>query len=175
MKTLLKFSGFISLVLVVVAAVLLLATPGITVTTNVLGKSVVTEFAGTTVIFGKTETATIVGFTFSGRIEPSVLALIGFILLCVGACAVLFALLLPLLKGKGSQKIAGLLNLVAVLALVVAGVFVFIAVPTFFSANGGDAPSGSALGAGWVIAAILAIAGGAFAILPAAADFVSKK
>ena len=174
MKTLLKFSGFISLVLVIVAVILLMATPGITYTVTLLGKTSTTTVEGTTVIFGKTESATALGFTVSSTTHPSVLALIGWILMVAGALLVCTAIVLPLIK-KG-EKFAGLLNLVAVIALVVAGVFVFIAVPTFCSANGADSvPEGMALGAGWVVAAILAIAGGAFAILPAAADFLSKK
>jgi hypothetical protein len=51
----------------------------------------------------------------------------------------------------------------------------FIVVPTFYAANNADVPNNAAIGIGWVIGGILAIAGGVFAILPAAADFLAKK
>ena len=58
----------------------------------------------------------------------------------------------------------------------------FIEKSAWVAANGdgsfslGSLASGSyAVGAGWIIAGILSIAGGVIAILPAAADFLGKK
>ena len=71
---------------------------------------------------------------------------------------------------------AGVLNLVAVIALVVAGILVFISRPVFWAANEmGDSTDHWGLGTGWVFAGILAIVGGVLAILPAAVDFIGSK
>ena len=50
----------------------------------------------------------------------------------------------------------------------------FLVVATVYGANGRDVADGAAIGAGWVIGGILAIAAGVIAILPAAADFMAK-
>ena len=126
---------------------------------------------GTTAIFGET-TSTILGDV---KTNPSVLALLAWIFILVGLVIVLLGIILPLLKVHALEKFAGLLNLVAVLLFVVAGVFMFIVVPTFYAANNIDVPNNAAIGAGWVIGGILSILGGAIAILPAAADFLGKK
>lgn len=175
MKTLLKYSGFISLVLVVVAFILMMSTNAIVIPYELLGNKGQYTVAGTTAIFGATGTLDLGFTTLTSNTNPSVLALLGWIFMVVGLVIVLCGIVLPLLKIKVLEKFAGLLNLVAVLLFVVAGVFMFIVVPTFFGANNMDVPANAAVGAGWVIGAILAIAGGAFAILPAAADFLSKK
>lgn len=172
MKKVLQFAGLISLVLAAVAFVLMLATPAIVLTSG----NTQYIYKGTVVLFGSKEAVSIVGINL-GTVEtkPSVLALIGFILLLVGLVIVLLGVVLPLLKVKALEKFAGLLNLVALVCFVLAGVFMFLAVPTFFAANEADVPNSASLGAGWVIGGILAIAAGAFAILPAAAAFLSKK
>ena len=171
MKKLLKYSGFISLVLVVVAFILMMATNAIVVGSGSL--QLVTK--GTVAIFGETRsTSTLIGDVTS-KTNPSVLALLAWIFLVAGLVIVLLGIILPLLKVHALEKFAGVLNLVAVLLFVVAGVFMFIVVPTFYAANNADVPGNAAIGAGWVIGGILAIVGGAFAILPAAADFLGKK
>ena len=167
MKKLLKYSGFISLVLVVVAFILMMATNAIVV--SIGNTQAATK--GTTAIFGET-TSTILGDV---KTNPSVLALLAWIFILVGLVIVLLGIILPLLKVHALEKFAGLLNLVAVLLFVVAGVFMFIVVPTFYAANNIDVPNNAAIGAGWVIGGILSILGGAIAILPAAADFLGKK
>ncbi len=163
MKTLLKYSGFISLVLVVVAFILMMATDAVIVGSGQLQ----VHYSGVNAIFGNQDSLL--------APNPSVLALLAWIFMIVGLVIVLCGIILPLLKVKVLEKFAGVLNLVAVLLFVVAGVFMFIVVPTFASANSWNSTKDVFIGAGWVIGAILAIAGGAFAILPAAADFLSKK
>ena len=167
MKKVLQFSGLISLLLVVVAFILMLATNAVIVKSG----SVQVVYAGTTAIFGNTE-STILGDVHT---NPSVLALIGWILLLVGMLIVIAGIVLPLLKVTALEKFAGLLNLVAVVCFVIAGVFMFLVVPTFYAANDANVPDNAVIGAGWVIGGILAIAGGVFAILPAAASFLGKK
>ena len=167
MKKLLKYSGFISLVLVVVAFILMMATNAIVVSYG----NTQTVTKGTTAIFGET-VSTLLGDV---KFNPSVLALLAWIFLVAGLVIVLLGIILPLLKVHALEKFAGVLNLVAVLLFVVAGVFMFIVVPTFASANSWNSTNDVYIGAGWVIGGILAIAGGVFAILPAAADFLAKK
>ena len=167
MKKVLQFSGVISAVLGIIALVLMMVTNAVVV--KVGNAQVVTE--GIVAIFGKTE-KTLLGDLIT---KPSPLALIGWILALVGVLVVLCGVILPLLKVKGIKRFAGLMNVVAVICLVLAGVFMFLVVPTFVSANGGEVSEYHHIGAGWVIAGILSIAAGAFAILPAAADFLAKK
>lgn len=173
MKVVLKFSGIISAVLAIVAFILLLATPGVKYTASVaLLGSGTAEVAGTACIFGGTDAK--YASTWAGLLA-FILVIVALVILCAG-------IILPLLKVKALDKFAGVLNLVAVVSLIVAGIFAFCIVAAFKAANG-DA-SGSianlasasySIGAGWVISGILLIAAGVFAVLPAVADFRSKK
>ena len=169
MKKVLKFSGVIALVLAIVAFILLMATTGVYY--QYKGSDTRVLYAGTTVLFGN-DKETWLG-TAHTSLAPT--ALIGWILIVVAMIIVALGVILPLLKVKALDKFAGLLNLVAVVAFIVAGVLLFFTVPAFISANGGDNTDYFHLGAGWVIGAILAIAAGAFAILPAAAAFIGSK
>ena len=173
MKKALKYAGVCSLLLAAVAFVLMMATPAVVYSS---GSSSVT-FGGNLAIFGGAlDTAQKLLLLTTGDAKPSVLALIAWILAIVGLVILLLGVLLPLLKVKAFTKFAGLLNLIAVVCLVVAGIFMFIVVPTFFAGNGfEEAPKNAAIGAGWVIGGIVYIVAGAVAICPAVADFVSKK
>lgn len=177
MKTVLKFSGIIAFVLAVVAFILMMATTSVVYTTNVnvpgIGSGSHSSTAsGIVGIFGGTD---------AGYAAPWA-GLIAWILIIVALLILCSAIVLPLLKVKALDKFAGLLNLVAVIALVVAGVFMFLEVTAWTAANGdgsyslGSALNGSySLGAGWVIAGIISIVAGVVAVLPAAADFLDKK
>ena len=168
MKTLLKFAGIISLLLAVVAIILVLTSNAMSVDTG-LGTTYVT---GTTALFGK-KTETILG---TATVKGSALALIGFILIVVAILLLICGIVLPLVNGKKGNKVAGLLNLVAVFLLVIGGVFVFCVVPTYLKANDAtDLAKYYKITAGWVIAGILALVAGCFALLPTAADFLGKK
>ena len=168
MKKVLQFSGIIAFVLGLVGFILLMATPAIAYSDSDA------TVRGTLAIFGGAEK---IWGAIAVTYKPSPLALIGWILALVGLIVICLGVVLPLLKVKGVEKFAGLMNLVAVVLLVLAGVFAFIVVPTWYSANElGDPNNAKALlGAGWIIGGILLIAGGAFAILPAVMDFVGKK
>lgn len=169
MKTLLKYSGIISAVLAIVAFILLLVTPGVS------GKNAVgsTDFVGAACIFGGDVKDGIVVFPCSGTWA----GILAFILIIVALVILICAIVLPLLKVKAFTKVAGALNLVAVIALILAGIFAFCIVGAFTSVNTDLVFKGYnySIGAGWVIAGILSIVAGVFAILPAAVDFVSKK
>ena len=167
MKKVLPFAGLIAAVLAIVGLILMLATNGVIVTSGNLQ----VNYAGTTVLFGKTESS-ILGDVVT---KPSVLALIGFILLVVGILAACCSVLGGLLKIKALQKFGGLLMLVAAGCFLVAGIFMFLAVPTFYSANDANVPDGAGLGAGWVIGAILNLVAAGFAALPAVMGLLGKK
>ncbi len=169
MKKLLQFSGLISLVLAIVAFILMMATNAVIQGSGNL--QVVT--AGTTAIFGKSEN--IIG-GLNSVTKASPLALIGWILMIVGMIIVCLGVVLPLLKINALEKFSGILDIVALACFVVAGIFMFLVVPTFWAANSdADLPNNISIGAGWVIGGILAIVAGAFAILPAVAAFLGKK
>ena len=168
MKKVLQFAGLISLVLGVVAFILMMATPAVI---QPLVGDAQTVYAGTTAIFGKTE-STILGDVVT---KPSVLALIGWILLLIGMIIVALGVILPLFKVKALEKFSGILDIVALACFVVGGIFMFLVVPTFYAANEWDMNDSVKIGAGWVIGGIVAIVAGAFAILPAAAAFFGKK
>ena len=179
MKQVLKFSGIISLVLVAIAFILMMATPAVVHTAELLGSKTITNLNGVNAIFGKGSDLTLseaACFANSdGVIILSVTSLLGWILLLAGLIIVLCGIVLPLFKINALEKFAGLLNLISVVCFVLGGIFMFLVVPTLYGANGRDVASGAGIGAGWVIGGILAIIGGAFAILPAAMDFISKK
>ena len=172
MKKVLKFSGLISLVLVAIAFILMMASPAVVYKSG----STTVDFAGTLAIFGGEIDAAQMLVLGASEAKPSVLALIAWILIIVGMIIVALGIILPLIKVTALQKFAGLLNLIAVVCFVLGGVFMFIVVPSLWAANEwGDIPDNAKIGAGWVIGGILAIIGGAFAILPAAMDFIAKK
>ena len=171
MKKLLQFAGLISLALGVVAFILFMATPAIVLSSG----NTQYIYKGTVALFGSKEAVSVIGINL-GTIEtkPSILALIGWILLIIGIIIVCLGVVLPLLKVKALDKYAGILNLVAVCALVAAGILLFCSRAAFCSANNWDT-DGANLGAGWVIAGILSILGGVCAVLPAAVAFVGGK
>lgn len=119
------------------------------------------------------------GWSKSGAVDAKLAwpALIGWILVLVAMIILLAGVVLPLLKVKALDKFAGVLNLVAVASLVTAGILIFFTEPAFGAANewSEDAIKAWTLGGGYIAAGILAIVGGALAILPAAVDFIGKK
>ena len=167
MKKFLKYAGICSLVLAIVAFILMMATKAIVKTDNsdYFVKGTMAIFGGTESLFG----------ALSIKYEGSVMALLAWIFALVALLIVLLGVILPLLKVKALTKFAGLLNLIACVLFVLAGVFMFFVVPTWYAANGLDVPSKVGIGAGWVIGAILYLGAGAAAILPAAMDFAAKK
>lgn len=170
MKKFLQFAGLISAVLAIVAFILMLA-----------GKALVYEtssaqyfVSGSRALFGGKE-ETLLG---TAEYKPAATALIAWILVLAAIIILVAGVVLPLLKVKALEKVAGLLNLVAVCALVVGGILLFFTQPVFNAANEtalGTIYDDYKLGAAYVIAAILAILGGVVAILPAAMDFIGKK
>ncbi|MCR5514378.1 MAG: hypothetical protein K6F36_02950 [Bacilli bacterium] len=167
MKTFLKYSGFLAAVIAVVGFILMMATPAFSNGDHVIN--------GTAAIFGE-DLGEVLGL--SGHLDAAWSATLGWILAIIGMIALILGVVLPLLK---LEKFAGLVNLIALVALVIAGVFIFISQPCSVTGSGygGSATtnpySDHTLTATWIIAAILYIAAGAIAILPAAMDLFGKK
>ena len=169
MKKFLQFSGIIAAVLGIVAFILLMATPAVMRGSDIVAK-------GVTVIFGKTETTNTIIGSFTSETKLAWSALLAWIFILVALLILLAGIILPLLKVNALEKFAGILNLVAVCLLAVAGVFAFISLAVFCKANGIDSvPEQWTLGAGWVIGGILAIVAGVIAILPAVVNLIGKK
>ena len=169
MKKYLKFAGAVAFVFALVAFILMMATHSLVAKDN-SG----TWFSGISAIFGNGRLA-LAGFEGDSDAKLAWTALIAWILELVALLILCAGVVLPLLKVKALDKFAGVLNLVAVIALVTAGILTFLTVPVFGAANDWNSTKDWLLGAGWVVAGILAIVGGAIAILPAAVDFLGKK
>ena len=178
MKKFLQFSGLIAAVIAIASFILLLTCPALVYSS---GFTDPVSIAGVDAIFGKVKVSstTILGAQVSATVynaTPS--AIIAFVLLIVAMVVLIFGALLPILKIKALNKFAGLLNLIAVITLVVAGILVFIEVPCFCAAQSTEnitvSTDGYSLGAGWTISGILAIVAGVLAIAPTFADFLAK-
>ena len=176
MKKFLQFAGWIALALVVVAAVLMIATPAVDVTVNSLsGGSTHRYINGATALFGAKETYDFVVISGTSVTNPAPLGLIGWILLLVGAVVIVLGAVLPAIKEK-LGKFAIALDLAAFVLLLLGGIFAFCVVGSFYTANGYDSvPNSAAIGFGWVMSGILAILGALVAICPAASNLLGKK
>ncbi len=174
MKKLLKYSGICAFVLALVAFILMLSTSALVYPLERTDDATVSGIHG---IFGGVVASLDLGIfgKVTGSYNATWSAIIAFVLILVSMIILLAGFVLPLLKVHALDKVAGILNLVAVLALIVAGIFLFIEKPCFAGANGWNSTDGWKLGAGWIVAGILSIFGGVVAILPAAFDFASKK
>ena len=170
MKTFLKYSGFLAAVIAVVGFILMMATPAFAYFPK---DSDPLYLSGTQAIFGEDTFA--LGLK-TGHINAVWSATLGWILAIVGVIALLLGVILPLLK---LNKFAGLINLIALCALVIGGVFVFISQPCTWTASISNEPTNLyadyGLNATWIIAAILYIAAGGLAIFPACMDFFGGK
>ena len=175
MKKALKFSGLAALVFALVAFILLMASHSVVYADNTAN-----WYSGISAVFGNgTAQIDVMGWSKSGAVDAKLAwtALIAWILILVAMIILLAGVILPLLKVKALDKFAGVLNLVAVGSLVVAGILIFFTEPAFGAANewSSDAIKQWTLGGGYIAAGILAIVGGLIAILPAAVDFIGKK
>ena len=170
MKKFLQFAGLISAVLAIAAFIFMMAGKALVYETS----SATYFVSGTRAIFGGKE-ETILG---TAEYKPAATALIAWILILAALVILVAGVILPLLKVTALEKVAGLLNLIAVCALVVGGILLFFTQPVFNTANKtslGTLYDDYKLSFAFVFAAILAIAGGVIAILPAAMDFMGKK
>lgn len=174
MKKVLKFAGIISAVLALVAFILLMATP----VASYKDGNLTGYYEGMNAIFGTGKQNLASGGVsltgdFDGKLAWS--GLLAWIFVLLALLILIAGIVLPLLKVKAMDKFAGLLNLIAVGLLIVAGVFAFISRAVFWSVNEFSSNDGWSLGAGWIIGGILLVLAGLVAIAPAAIDFIGKK
>ena len=114
MKNVLKFSGAIAFALGLAAFILMMATPAAFYTLKIGSSTNTTYLAGTTAIFGAKGTLIDTNLAWS--------ALLAWIFVLVAMLIAAFGAILPLLKIKSLDKIAALLNLVAIGLFAVAGI-----------------------------------------------------
>lgn len=173
MKKLLKYTGICSFILALIAFILMLSTNSLEYHREHT-EAAISGILGT---FGGVAASLNLGplGTYNATYNATWSAIIAFILILVALIILLAGFILPLLKIHTLDKAAGILNLVAVLALIVAGIFLFIELPCFNGANGGGDTTGWSLGAGWIVGGIMCLLAGGVAILPAAFDFLGKK
>ncbi|MBQ7995717.1 MAG: hypothetical protein IJ247_05875 [Bacilli bacterium] len=168
MKKYLKYSGICAALFAIVAFILVMVGVGIQLKGD--GVTVDVETAAGLIFGSKHE-----GILDNGTYKPAATSLIGWILLLVGLVIVILGIVLPLLKVNALEKFAGVLNLVAVGCFVTAGVLFFFGKGAWYAANDMDVPDSAVLTGNVIVGGILSIVAGAFAILPAAFDFVGNK
>lgn len=162
MKKYLKYAGICALILAVIAFILVIACNAI----DMDGPG--GKLKGTDVIFAKGD---------CDGADKALAGLFGFIFLLVAMVILAVGFILPLV-GKGlDAKIAGILNIVAAVLLILGGILIICTKNSFLDAN--DVPSAIKkyydLTAEYAIAGILSIVAGVVALAPACADFLDKK
>ena len=73
--------------------------------------------------------------------------------------------ILPLLKVKALDKFSGILTFVAAALLIVGGIFAFCEKAAILGSDAKYVSDAVSLGAGWIVAGIMAIISGAIALL----------
>lgn len=174
MKKLLKFAPLCALLLAIVAFILMMATNSIVYKNgNATG-----WYDGVCAIFGKGKSLggwggiSVIG-DFEGKLAWN--ALLAWIFILVALVALLVSSVTVFVKIKALEKFGGLIALVSAGLLLVGGIFLFFTLPAFAGANEWNSTSNFSLGGGWVVAAILAIVGGAVSACPAILAIVEKK
>lgn len=174
MKTFLKYSGILAAVIAIVGFILMMTTPAFFIQSG----DETYYLTGAQALFGEEVTGSLGGFITlnAGHINAVWSATLGWILAIVGILALICGVILPLLK---LEKFAALVNIIALAALLLAGVFVFVSQPCTFTLKGASEASefykDYALNATWVIAGILYLVAGGLAILPTAMDIFGGK
>lgn len=164
MKTFLKFSGIIAFVVALVGFILMLATTGLKFTVSVGSYSSSTTASGADIIFG------------ADNADGAITGIFAFILVLIALIIICAGVVLPLLKVTALDKVAGILNLVAVICLIVAGILCFTVKGSYLSANDMESLSDQfSLGVAFILGGILYIVAGVVAICPAIANLISKK
>ena len=163
MKKLFKFAPLCALLLAIVAFILLLAGQALVHDYQVLGQSMHDFYSGPVVLFGQGDAAvlgTSVKYAADDGIKTAWNGILAFIFIIVALVALLLSSVMVFVKIKALEKFGG--------------IFMFFTKDAFASANDVQL-DGYALGAAWVIGAILAILGGVVSALPAVLALVEKK
>ena len=178
MKKLLKFAPLCALLLAVVAFILLLATNGLTYANEVGGTKLTGFYSASAVMFGQGKYQAAAGggsLTVDWEGKGAWNAVLAFIFVIVALVALLVSAITVFVKIKALEKFGGLIALVAGGLLLVAGIFVFFTKGAFSAANELGDMDKWGVGAGWIVAAILAIVAGVVSAFPAVLAIVEKK
>ena len=173
MKKVLKFAPLCALLLAIVAFILMMATNSVVYN----GNNINSWYDGVSAIFGKGKSQLGGGgLSLISDFEGKLAwnALLAWIFILVALLALLVSSVTVFVKIKALEKFGGLIALISAGLLLVAGIFLFFTVPAFAGANEFNS-DGWALGGGWVVAAILAIVAGAVSAFPAVLALVEKK
>lgn len=174
MKKLLKFAPLCAFLFALIAFILIMASHSLVYQNgNVRG-----WYDGAAAIFGKGQALTgIGGASLVGEFEGKLAwnALLAWIFFLVALLALLVSSITIFVNIKPLEKFGGLIALISAGLLLVGGIFLFFTVPAFAGANEWNSTSNWGLGGGWVVAAILAILGGAVSACPAVLALVEKK
>lgn len=173
MKKVLKFAPLCALLLAIVAFILMMATNSVVYN----GNNINSWYDGVSAIFGKGKSQLGGGgLSLIGDFEGKLAwnALLAWIFILVALLALLVSSVTVFVKIKALEKFGGLIALISAGLLLVAGIFLFFTVPAFAGANEFNLDD-YVLGGGWVVAAILAIVAGAVSAFPAVLALVEKK
>ena len=179
MKNLLKFAPLCALLLAIVSFILLLAGQALVHDYQVLGSNLHDYYTAPVVMFGQGEAVllgTSVKYAADDGVKGAWNAILAFIFLIVALVALVVSSIMVFVQIKALEKFSGLIALVAGGLLLVAGIFMFFTKGAFAAANDWeDGLKDYGLGAAWVISAILAILGGLVSAFPAVLALVEKK
>ena len=171
MKNLLKYAGICAAVLALIAFILVIACNAMKADFG-FGTD---KVKGMDAIFAKGDCK---------HMDKALAGVFGFIFLIVAIIILVLGFVLPLVGKNMDAKIAGVLNIVAAVLLILAGILIICTKNSWIDANYGDDLTKSQikelkknidLTAEYAIAGVLAIIAGLVALAPAAADFMDKK
>ena len=161
MKKISKFTSCIAALLGLISLILMLSTPSV-YSGKILNNNIV--YSGVNGIFG--------GKGVLINLNATPLAVIAFIILIIAICALVFDSYLVLTNKKTSNYEIAMVHLSAI-AFLVAAIFMFCEVRAFANAQGIET-NGLNLGAGWIIAGIVAILGAIVACISGALKLMKK-
>ena len=172
MKKILIFSWYIVTGLTLLAFILMVATPAID---HINYDDSHSYIDGIVALFGTKKTYDLFITTSTSVISPSPLGLIGWTLIILA----ISILIVQRFFYKPIRKIIGrfdfILNYSVCLFLLLAGIFAFCVVASFYAANGyNDIPNNTYIGAGWVVSGILLILASLFRLYQLVRNQLSK-
>ena len=186
LKNVLKYAPICALVLAVASFVFMMAAHALEMSASGSGAAAAGWISGVAVIFGKgpyysSGSASWGPISISGGGEGSFdgklawNALLAFIFFIVALLALIVSAVSVFVKIPVLEKFGGIIALAAAGLLLVGGIFLFFTLPAFAQANEWNNSDGWRLGVGWIIAAILAILAGVASAFPAVLALVEKK
>jgi len=158
-----KWGIYLSLFLTVIAFILMMATPAFYFK---FGKHYYEE-SGIVAIFGDKD------FIYNPYCSPA--ALIAWIIGLLGIIVLIALIGWSFLGGEIEARYKGIVELIFAFGFVIAGILVFLVVPTYFGANGEkDVTSFYHICGGWIASALLYIFSGLTLAIPGYLNFRSE-